>query len=250
MKKAIILLILILVLLTIAVSPTQAAQESFAIPAWFSNAIQPIKDILTTLISKTDSHEVRIAELEKKVDFEVPTAWSTGFYEASINDGNITTTYTIKMFPSNGSPLTISNTPSSNCTWNGKIIDSYATARVIAHLPTGEIFGVGNCREIILKSNNIPASGTTFETDIYLWWQGTEKHTRQIITVPERPFQSLLTLNNGGGSLLINPNGSVLLLQETGALGIGTTSANSIQINCGTSNCSDLFNSDLLRINN
>ena len=246
MKKIIVLSFATLVLLTTAVSPIQAVQESSAIPAWFSNAIQPIKDILATLISKTDSFEARIAELEKKVDFEVPTAWSTEFYEASINDGSITTTtYTIKMLPSNGSPLTIPNTPSSNCTWNGSIIDSYVTARAIAHLPTGDMYGVGSCREITFKSNVILTSGTTFETDIYLWWQGTEKHTKQTVAIPERPFRSLLTVA-GGGSLLISPSSNgMLTIQGTGTIGIGTTYT-AIQIDCSSWNC----NSDLLRINN
>lgn len=214
-KKIISLSFATLVLFTTVASPIYA-KESSLLPPWFIEAIKPIQASLNSLFQRTDNHETRIIELEKKVNFEVPTQWSTEFYEASINDGNITTTYIIKMRTSDGFSLTIPNIPPNNCTWNKAIIDLNTTARAVAHLSTGDMFGVGTCREITFKSNAIPASGTTFETDIYLWWQGTEKHTKQTVTIPERPFQSLLTVNNGGSLI----NGAI----SSGTIGIGITS--------------------------
>ncbi len=228
-KKTISLSFAILVLFTTLVSPIYASKDSSPLPSWFTNAIKPIQNSINSLLQRTNNHETRITELEKKVNFEVPTQWNAEFYEV--------------LSP----PETkVVMSPANNCTWNGSIIDSHVTARAIAHLSTGDMYGVGACREITFKSNVILVSGATFETDIYLWWQGKEKHTKQTVAIPERPFRSLLTVNNGG-SLLISPSSNgMLTIQGTGALGIGTTSANSIQIDCSSWNC----NSDLLKINN
>ena len=48
---------------------TQARQQFFKlpIPAWFSQATEPIQSAIKSITTKTDNHEIRIAELEKKV---------------------------------------------------------------------------------------------------------------------------------------------------------------------------------------
>lgn len=232
MKKKIILSFAVLILFTTAVSPIYAAQNSSLLPPWFIEAIKPIQDSISSLFTKTDNHEARIAELENKVNFDLPNQWGVSFYE----DRFILNT------PNDSSPGTISLPnipPDYNCTWNKAVIDLNTTARVIAHLSTGDVFGVGTCREITFKSSVIPASGTSFETDIYLWWQGTEKHAKQTITVPARPFPTWGLTSSIGGSTI---SGSF-----TGT-GIGTTSPGiNLQYNpdCGSFNCNDL-----LKINN
>lgn len=211
MKKTIILSILVLALFAIAVSPIRAAQESFAIPAWFSNAIQPIKDILTTLISKTDSHETRITELEKKVDFDLPNQWGVSFYEDRFVMN--TPPHAYNNPPPNTISLPLTNVSfDNNCRWNNAVIDTDTSVRAIAHLSTGDIYGAGSCRGITFLTNNIPESGTAFEADVYVFWQGTEKHAKQTITIPDRPFPPIwnplfiISPSSNGGSLLINPN--------------------------------------------
>ena len=187
MKKIISLSFVILVLFTIAVAPIYA-KESPLFPSWFTNAIKPIQNSINSLFQRIDSHEARIAELEKKVDFDLPNQWGVSFYE----DRFILNT------PNDNSPGTISlpNVPHDyNCTWNKAVIDLSTSVRAITHLSTGDIFGVGTCREITFKSSVIPASGTAFETDIYVFWEGTKKHTKQTITVPDRPFQTYGLLN-------------------------------------------------------
>ncbi len=218
MKKKTILLFVALAFFITAVSPIYAGKESPLLPPWFINAIKPVQNSISSLFQRIDNHETRIVELEKKFDFEIPTQWSAEFYESSQPETKIV------MHPAN------------NCTWYGGIIGSYVTARAIAHLSTGDMFGVGTCGEITFKSNVIITSGTTFETDIYLWWQGTEKHTKQTVAIPERPFQSLLTVNNGGSLI----NGSIT--SSSGTIGVGTTSATqNLIIDCGVYNCSDLW---------
>lgn len=68
MKKIIIFSFVVVTLLFTFTPSVQAKQEflNLPIPAWFSQAIQPIQDAVDTLIGKTDNHEARIAELEKK----------------------------------------------------------------------------------------------------------------------------------------------------------------------------------------
>ncbi len=229
MKKKIILLFAALAFFITAVTPIYA-KESPILPPWFTNAIKPIQNSINSLFQRTDSHEARIAELEKKVDFDLPKQWGVSFYEDRF----------IMNTPNDNSPGTISLpniSPDYNCTWNKAVIDLNTTARAVAHLSTGDIFGVGTCREITFKSSVIPASGSTFETDIYLWWQGTKKHTKQTITVPDKPFP---TWNS---SLLISPSSNgVFTIQGSGTIGIGTSSATQqLIIDCGSSNCSDLW---------
>lgn len=69
MKKIIIFSVIIGTLLFTFTPSVQAKQQFFKlpIPAWFSQAIEPIQNTITSLITKTDNHEARIAELEKKV---------------------------------------------------------------------------------------------------------------------------------------------------------------------------------------
>lgn len=238
MKKKIILLFVALAFFITFVSPIQAAQESSAIPAWFSNAIQPIKDILTTLISKMDNHEARIAELEKKVDFNLPDQWGVSFYE-----DRFTMNTPSADSPSGTISLPLPNPPNNNCRWKNAVIDSDTSARAIAHLNTGDIYGAGSCRGITFRTSDLPPSGSTFETDVYVFWQGTEKHAKQTITVPDRPFPKW-------GSLLISPSNNVEFTQGTGGvlyyqnnpIGIGTTPATQqLIIDCGVYNCSDLW---------
>lgn len=229
-KKTIILLFVAVAFFITAASPIYAGKESPLFPSWFTNAIKPIQNSINSLFQRTDNHEARIAELEKKVNFDLPRQWGVSFYEDRF----------IMNTPNDNSPSTISlpNIPSDyNCTWNNAVIDLSTSVRAIAHLSTGDIFGVGTCREILFKVNDIPPSGTTFEADIYVFWQGTEKHAKQSITVPNRPFP---TWNS---SLLISPSGNgVFTIQGTGALGIGTTSATQqLIIDCGIYNCSDLW---------
>lgn len=66
MKKKIILLFAVLTLFITAVSPIYA-KESPLLPPWFTNAIKPIQDSLSSLFQKTDNHEARIIELESKI---------------------------------------------------------------------------------------------------------------------------------------------------------------------------------------
>ncbi|MBI4100697.1 hypothetical protein HY439_03090 [Candidatus Microgenomates bacterium] len=224
MKKIISLSFVILVLLIIVASPIYAKENSL-LPPWFTNAIKPIQDSINSLIQKIDNHEIRIAELEKKVEFDLPNQWGTEFYE----DRFILRT-------TGDSPLTIPTTPPNNCSWNNAVIDSDATARATAHLSTGDIYGAGNCHGITFRTSNIPPSGTTFETDVYVFWQGTEKHKKQTITVPDRPFPTWGLLN------FSNPSNNGVLIQGTGTIGIGTTvSTQSLTIDCGIYNCSDLW---------
>lgn len=187
MKKIISLLFALLVLFTSVASPIYA-KESPLLPPWFINAIKPIQDSISSLFTKTGNHEARIAELEKKVNFDLPKQWGVSFYEDRF----------IMNTPNDNSPGTISLPnipPDYNCTWNNAVIDLSTSVRAIAHLSTGDIFGAGTCREITFKSNAIPASGTTFESDIYIFWQGTEKHAKQVIVVPDRPFPTYGLLN-------------------------------------------------------
>lgn len=66
MKKKIILLFVTLAFFITAVSPIYAAQNS-SLPPWFTNAIKPIQDSLSSLFQRTDNHGTRIVELESKI---------------------------------------------------------------------------------------------------------------------------------------------------------------------------------------
>ncbi|MBI3103538.1 hypothetical protein HYZ05_01230 [Candidatus Daviesbacteria bacterium] len=226
MKKIISLSFVILVLFTTVASPIYA-KESSLLPPWFIDAIKPIQDSINSLIQKIDHHEARIAELEKKVDFDLPNQWNVSFYEDRF----------IMNTPNNdpSGSISLPNVPSDyNCSWNNAVIDLGTSARAIAHLSTGDIYGAGNCHGITFRTSNIPPSGSTFETDIYVFWQGTEKHAKQSILVPDRPFPTW-------GSLF-SPTSNGLSIQGTGTIGIGATSPG-----ISISNPPD---SDLLRINN
>lgn len=228
MKKTIILSFIILVLLTASVSPIYASKDSSPLPSWFTNAIKPFQNSINSLLQRTNNHETRIIELEKKVDFNLPNQWSVSFYEDR---------FTLNTPPTESPPSppgTISlplpplpNPPDNtdnNCRWNNAVIDSDVSVRAIAHFNTGDIYGVGSCRRITFLSNNIPASGTTFETDIYVWWQGTEKHKKQTITVPDRPFPTWsLLLISPPLPPFTNPNSGGMLITPSEPIGIGST---------------------------
>ncbi len=242
MKKKIILSFATLVLFTTAVSPIYASKDISPLPSWFTKAIKPIQNSINSLFQKTGNNETRIVELERKTsnlssaDFALPNQWDVSFYEDR----------RIVMSTRSDSIISLPDLSINyHCSWNKTIIDLTATARAIAHINTGDIYGVGTCKEITFKPNDIPASGTTFEVDIYIFWQGTEKHAKQTVNIPERPFRSLLTINNGG-SLLINQNSNGSIASSSGTIGIGTTSATErLIIDCGIYNCSDL-----LKLNN
>lgn len=205
MKKKIILLFIALAFFITAVSPIYAAQSSSLLPPWFLEAIKPLQDSVSSLFQRTDNHEARIAELENKVDFDLPNQWGVSFYEDR---------FIMNTPPTDSPPGTISlplpNPPNNNCRWNNAVIDSDASVRAIAHLNTGDIYGAGNCRGITFRTSDLPPSGSTFETDIYVFWQGTEKHAKQSILVPNRPFPTW-------GSLLISPSSNgALTIQGSG----------------------------------
>lgn len=67
MKKTITLLLAILVLLVVTVSPIYASSDNSLLPPWFTNAIKPIQDSISSLFTKVDNHETRITELENKI---------------------------------------------------------------------------------------------------------------------------------------------------------------------------------------
>lgn len=69
MKKIIIFSVIVAALF-FAFTPSVQAKQQFLklpIPAWFSQAIEPIQNTIKSLTGKIDNHEARIAELEKKV---------------------------------------------------------------------------------------------------------------------------------------------------------------------------------------
>jgi len=68
MKKIIILLFIALAFFITATSPIYAGKESSLLPPWFINAIKPLRDSISSLFQRTDSHEARIAELGSKIE--------------------------------------------------------------------------------------------------------------------------------------------------------------------------------------
>lgn len=69
MKKIIIFSVIVATLFFTFTPSVQAKQQFFKlpIPAWFSQAIEPIQNTIKSLTSRIDGHEAKIAELEKKV---------------------------------------------------------------------------------------------------------------------------------------------------------------------------------------
>ena len=192
MKKTIILLFVAVAFFITAVSPIYAGKESSLFPSWFTNAIKPIQNSINSLFQRTNNHEERIAELEKKVDFNIPNQWSVAFYQTQ----NGLDLIVMQAPEPKNSDLYILVPNPPYCNWNGAMIGAYVTARAVAHLPTGDIYGAGSCKEIEFRSiDKLPESGSSFEVEVYLWWQGTEKHKKQTITVPERPFTTYGLLN-------------------------------------------------------
>lgn len=236
MKRKIILLFVALAFFTIAVSPIYAAQNS-SLPPWFIEVIKPIQDSINSLFQRIDNHEARIAELEKKKgeDFNIPNQWNVSFYQEQNGKDTI-----IMQAPQPSGLFIILPNNKPYCNWNGAFIGNEVSARAIAHLSTGNIYGAGSCKAIEFQSIENPLeSRSSFEVEIYLWWQGVEKYTKQTITVPDRPFPPR-------SSFLVNPSSNGLSIQGTGTIGIGTTSATErLIIDCGIYNCSDL-----LKINN
>jgi len=224
MKKIIIFSAIITTLL-FAVTPSVYAKQEIPkspIPTWFSQVFQPFQNTIKSLAIRLENLEKRVTEIEKaianlgkkKVDFNLPNQWSVSVYQ----EQNSKESFAMKTTEPNNSGLYISLPNSqSYCNWNGATISYYATVRAIAHLPTGDIYGAGSCAGIEFQSiENLPESGSTFEVEVYLWWQGTEKHTKQTITVPDRPFPSR-------DSLFLNPNNNGIIISPSGTIGIGTT---------------------------
>jgi len=207
MKKIIIFSAIIISLFFAATSSVYAKQEisKSSIPSWFNQVFQPFQNTIKSLIVRIENLEKKVAGLEqavadlgkKKVDFNLPNQWNVGFYkEQSGKESFILKTY---IENNNNNPYTlplpIPNTQ-EDCNWNGAILGHQVSARAIAHLPSGDIYGVGSCRNIEFQSiENLPESGNSFEVEIYLWWQGTEKNTKQTLTIPERPFAEHNPLN-------------------------------------------------------
>ena len=81
MKKTIILLFVALAFFITVASPIYAGKESPLFPSWFTNAIKPIQNSINSLFQRIDSHGARISELEKKVDFNIPSGWNVSFYQ-------------------------------------------------------------------------------------------------------------------------------------------------------------------------
>lgn len=224
MKKIIIFSAIIATLL-FAVTPSVYAKQEIPkspIPTWFNQVFQPFQNTIKSLTNRIENLEKRVTEIEKaiadlgkkKVDFNLPNQWSVSFYQ----EQNSKESFVMKT-PENSGPYVLPLPDiQTDCNWNGAILGHQVSARAIAHLPSGDIYGVGSCRNIEFQSiENLPESGTSFEVEVYLWWQGTEKHKKQTITVPNRPFPPR-------DSLLLNPNNNGLTISPSGTIGIGSTS--------------------------
>lgn len=207
MKKTIIHVVFVTTLFLAITPPAYAKQETtkLPIPGWFNQAFQPFQNSLRSLINRIEKLEKKMVELEglvenlgkKKIDFNIPNQWNVAFYQEQNGKD------TIIMQAPQPSGLFIAlpdNWP--YCNWNGAFIGNEVSARATAHLSTGDIYGAGSCKAIEFQSiESSLESGSSFEVEIYLWWQGTEKHAKQTLTVPDRPFPPR-------DSYLINPSGS------------------------------------------
>lgn len=224
MKKIIIFSAIITALL-FAVTPSVYAKQEVSkspIPTWFNQVFQPFQNTIKSLTSRIENLEKKVAGLEKaiadlgkkKVDFNLPNQWNVSFYQEQNSKESIV----MKTTEPNNSGLYIPLPNSqSYCNWNGATISYYATARALAHLPAGDIYGAGSCAGIEFQSiENLPESGSSFDVEVYLWWQGIEKYKKQTITVPNRPFPSR-------DSLLLNPNNNGITISPSGTIGIGST---------------------------
>jgi TolA-binding protein len=66
--KKVLLVILLSFLFLSAISPAQAAiQKTIKVPAILQGPVEQLQKAIDSLITKTDNHEARIVELEKKV---------------------------------------------------------------------------------------------------------------------------------------------------------------------------------------
>lgn len=65
--KVLIALVLVTSLLFVGTTVTRAEGTRNLLPPWFLEAIKPIQDAVTQLVSRTDNHEQRISELENRV---------------------------------------------------------------------------------------------------------------------------------------------------------------------------------------
>ncbi|KKT58111.1 MAG: hypothetical protein UW51_C0006G0198 [Candidatus Amesbacteria bacterium GW2011_GWA1_44_24] len=211
MKKTIIFAVLVATLL-LAVTPSVYAKQDttkLAIPSWFNQIFQPFQNTIKSLANRIEGLEKKVAELEKAVadlgkkkgeDFNIPNQWDVTFYQEQ-NSKELFVMRTTDNTGNQPNTIDLPNTPPNYCNWKGASINSSVNARAVAHLPTGDIFGAGSCMAVGFYSiENLPESGSSFEVEIYLWWQGTEKHTKQSITVPDRPFPPR-------DSYLVNPGG-------------------------------------------
>lgn len=65
--KVLIALVLATSLLFVGTTVTRAEGSHNLLPPWFLEAIKPVQDAITQLVSRVDNHEQRISELENRV---------------------------------------------------------------------------------------------------------------------------------------------------------------------------------------
>lgn len=223
MKKIIIFTALVATLLFAFTPSVYAKQETLKLPAWFNQVFQPIQNSIKSLTSRIENLEKKVTELEKivtefvkrkGVDFNIPNQWSVAFSQTQ--NGIDSIVMQTSDYSGSGLFILVPN-PQIFCDWNGAPIGAYVTATAVAHLPTGDIYGAGSCKKIeFLSSDKLPESGSSFEVEVYLWWQGTEKHTKQTVIVPNRPFPPR-------NSLFINSNSDGATITPSEPIGIGPT---------------------------
>lgn len=202
MKKKIILIISLVFFLLYA-QPIEAARSTIeikvpkipeikiAIPSWFNSAIQPLQDSIKDLKTKVENLQNKVNEIETKLanlngnqkgeDFSLPESWNIQFFQPP---NTISPNEIIMLSTSEYSIL-----GANHCNWKGANIDSTVIATIIGHLPSSDIYGAGTCKEMVFENiTNLPESGKSFDVDIHLYWQGTNKYKKINITIPERPF--------------------------------------------------------------
>jgi len=236
MKKTIIFTALVATLLFAFTPSVYAKQETLKLPAWFNQVFQPVQNTIKSLVTRIENLEKKVAELEKavtdlgkkKIDFNIPNQWGVAFYQEQNGKDSI-----VMQAPEPTGLYILLPNNQPYCNWNGAKIGTHVTTRAVAHLSTGDIYGAGSCKEIEFQSNeNLPESGSSFEVEVYLWWQGTEKHAKQTITVPDRPFPSRDSLLINPSSTLLNTGGSQtqFYTSNQGNLNIGSQTSGGEQL--------------------
>lgn len=208
MKKTIIFTALVSTLLFAFTPSVYAKQETLKLPTWFNQVFQPIQNTIKSLTNRLENLEKKVAELEKvvadlgkkKVDFNLPNQWGISFYQ----EQNGKDTFMMRTSEPTGLFIILPPSNQPYCNWKGAKIGSQVSARAIARLPTGDVYGAGSCGDIEFQSIELPETGSSFEVEIYLWWQGTEKKAKQTIIVPDRPFppRNPYLINPGDGGTI------------------------------------------------